>query len=122
MELLTVGGVTVSESDIIHDSTKAAYRSPLGAVVCGTEIELSLFTGHLPVERAFLCVCEGEASERIELYRHGGRHGGRQYHLQLVDSSRGLLTCKARFYRQKRNHVEVDFFVRRFNRAGFIFY
>lgn len=71
MEHFYIGDSAVRGTNIIHDSTKAVFRNPLGAVSAGTEIELSLKINGLSVEQAVLCVLREGVVERFELeYRH----------------------------------------------------
>jgi len=56
MESIVLNGVVVDDTNIIHDSTKELFRSPLGAVVCGTEIELGIRVDGIDVESVTLCL------------------------------------------------------------------
>ena len=67
MESVAFNEVVLEDSDIIHDSTKEAYRTPLGAVPVGTEVTLSLFTNNPGVTSATLCVLKDGIVDRIAM-------------------------------------------------------
>ena len=71
MEQFWFGGVAVSDANIIHDSAKGLFRSPLGAVTGGTEITLALKIDKLHIDRATLCLLRDGAIERCMLNAEG---------------------------------------------------
>ena len=64
---ISFGGVLVDDTNIIHDSTREEFRAPLGAVSCGTEVELSLQVAGVYIERATLCVLRDGVVEKVEM-------------------------------------------------------
>jgi glycosidase len=68
METLSFGSININDMDIIHDSAKARYRRPLGAVPGGTEVCFYLSVGELHLERAVLCLLQGGQISRLEMF------------------------------------------------------
>ena len=58
MESIVFNGIVVADINIIHDSTKELFRAPLGAVPCGTEIELGIKIEGIDVESVTLCILD----------------------------------------------------------------
>jgi len=68
MESLVFDGAVLDETSLIHDSTNELFRSPVGAVACGTEVRLALKVGRPDIESATLCLLEGDDPvERIAM-------------------------------------------------------
>ena len=77
MKQVSFGNIAVWDSDIIHDSTKEMFRSPLGAVTEGTEIALALKTDIPDIDRAVLCVLRGGSVDRLEMSPGDGLYRAR---------------------------------------------
>ena len=71
MVKISCSGVLLEDANIIHDSTKEMYRSPLGAVTGGTEITFALKVAEVHIERATLCVLRDGTVERCDLVSEG---------------------------------------------------
>ncbi|MCL1847282.1 MAG: glycoside hydrolase family 13 protein [Coriobacteriia bacterium] len=90
MEQFSVGGIVVRDANIIHDSTKEVFRSPLGAVAAGTKVELTLKIEDIPVEQAVLCVLREGGIDRLALSHQGGMHRIR-YKTPVIPSGGGCV-------------------------------
>ena len=85
MESLSFGNIIVTDMDVIHDSARERFRSPLGAVPCGTEVNIKIQIDKLHIERADLCLLQDGIISRIEMFQEKemfttrfvapGRHG-----------------------------------------------
>jgi glycosidase len=56
MNEIIAGGVTVSDASIVHESAKARYRSPLGAVPAGSVVKIGLCITDIPYGVVWLTV------------------------------------------------------------------
>ncbi|MDR2035659.1 MAG: glycoside hydrolase family 13 protein [Coriobacteriales bacterium] len=68
MAHISFNGIEVSDTNIIHDSTKEVFRYPTGAVTSGTEITLALRLTGLHIDCATLCVLRGSTIDRVEMW------------------------------------------------------
>jgi len=90
MEQQYFDGILVEDVNIIHDSTKEAFRSPLGAVPCGTEVTLTLQIDKLEVESVTLQVLnQGDGSCKQQDRR------GRSLCLEDTQDTRTVPFCLA---------------------------
>ncbi|MDR1042873.1 MAG: glycoside hydrolase family 13 protein [Clostridiales Family XIII bacterium] len=56
MNEIFAGGVTISDSLIVHESAKERYRSPFGAVPAGSTVKLALRLSGVPYQSVWLTV------------------------------------------------------------------
>ncbi|MDR1797689.1 MAG: glycoside hydrolase family 13 protein [Clostridiales Family XIII bacterium] len=71
MNNISFGDIVISNVNIVHNSAMELYRSPGGAVPCGTEVHLRLSIHELMIERAVLCMLRGDGVDRLEMAREG---------------------------------------------------
>ncbi|MDR2486450.1 MAG: hypothetical protein LBD12_00650, partial [Clostridiales Family XIII bacterium] len=67
MNELHIHGIHVSDGNIVHNSAKERFRSPLGAVPCGTRVRLSLVVVGLGFRNAWVSVIEGGGIREYDL-------------------------------------------------------
>jgi len=65
------GSVEISDTSIIHDSTKEVFRNPPGALRCGTVVHFAVEITGLCVEHASLCMLKGDTVDRITMESAG---------------------------------------------------
>ncbi|MCL2324546.1 MAG: glycoside hydrolase family 13 protein [Actinomycetia bacterium] len=75
MAQFMVGDRRVDDRCVMHDSSREMFRSPLGAVPCGTELRLALEVRDLQVAGATLCVKrdDGDEIDRVEMWAEEGK-------------------------------------------------
>ena len=78
MAQFMIGDRVVDDACIMHDSSREMFRSPLGAVPCGTELRLALDIHDLEVEGATLCVKrdDGTDVDRVDMWWENGKLQG----------------------------------------------
>ncbi|MDR0519146.1 MAG: glycoside hydrolase family 13 protein [Clostridiales Family XIII bacterium] len=81
MNEIICGGLTVRDNQVVHESAKYRYRSPLGAVPAGTAVRIGLHVG-IPYHSVWLTVHADGESRDIEMLKDpgygefaGGEHG-----------------------------------------------
>ncbi|MDR2163299.1 MAG: glycoside hydrolase family 13 protein, partial [Clostridiales Family XIII bacterium] len=91
MNEVCVGGITVGDSSIVHESAKERYRSPLGAVPAGSSVKIGLCLTGIPYRAAWLTVYSGGVQSDYEMLMdpgyaltggptYGGPAGGAMLH------------------------------------------
>ena len=90
MDIISIGGIPIADSNIIHDSTREEYRCPVGAVTCGTETLLSLKINGLHYEHVTLCVLCGETVDRIDMTA-GGKILHARYTVPISEKGGGMI-------------------------------